>query len=117
MLLDPFLSKARRIGLCAILMEYEVVSQQAFTVLDQLRKQIIHVKICIHLHLLWHKVKPSLASKAHSCRHHDVRRELGSLDLEASWINITFLPLDQTRLFWLFTGGLTSRCSNTSYTC
>ena len=74
----------------AILLEYEVVWQQAFTVLDELRKQIIHVEICIHLHLFWHEVKPSLASKAHSCRHHDVRRELGSLDQEASWINITF---------------------------
>jgi hypothetical protein len=31
------------------------------------------VEICIHLHLLWHEVKSFLASKAHSCRHHDVR--------------------------------------------
>ena len=77
-------------GRCAILLEYEVVWQQAFTVLDKLRKQIIHVEICIHLHLLWYEVKPSLSSKAHSCRHHDVPRELGSLDQETSWINITF---------------------------
>ena len=97
MLLDPFLSEAGRMGRCATLMEYEVVWQQAFTVLYQLRKQIIHVEICIHLDLLWHEVKLSLASKAHSCRHHDVRRELGSLDQEASWINSRFLPLDQTR--------------------
>src|SRR6267154_6724930 len=90
MLLDPFLSEAIRMGRCAILLEYEVVWQQIFIALDELRKQIIHVKICIHLHLLWHEVKPSLAFKAHSCRHHDVRRELGSLDQEASWINITF---------------------------
>ena len=76
MLLDPFLSEARRMGRCAILLKYEVVWQQVFTVLDELRKQIIHVEICIHLHLFWHEVKPSLASKAHSCRHHDVRRGL-----------------------------------------
>jgi hypothetical protein len=31
-------------------------------------------------------VKPSLASKAHSCRYHDVRRELGSLDQQASCV-------------------------------
>ena len=43
-------------GRCAILMEYEVVWQQAFTVLDQLKKQIIHLEICIHLHILWHEV-------------------------------------------------------------
>src|SRR6476469_2804149 len=77
-------------GRCAILLEYEVVWQQDFTVLDELRKQIIHVEICIHLHLFWHEVKPSLASKAYSCRHHDVWRELSSLDQEASWSNITF---------------------------
>src|ERR1051325_7432452 len=84
MLPDPFLSEARRMSRCAVLLEYEVVWQQAFTVLDELRKQIIHVEICIHLHLLWHEVKPSLAFKAHSYRHHDVWRELGSLDQEAS---------------------------------
>ena len=64
--------------------------RSSFTVLDELRKQIIHAEICIHLHLFWHEMKPSLASKAHSCRHHDVRPELGSLHQEASWINITF---------------------------
>ena len=59
-------------GRWAILLKYEVVWQQAFTVLDELRKQISHVEICIHLHLFWHEVKPSLASKAQSCRYHDV---------------------------------------------
>src|SRR5207249_2508666 len=90
MLIHPFLSKPRRMSRCAILLKCEIVWQQTFTVLDELRKQIIHVEICIHLHLLWNEVKPSLASKAHSCRHLDVRRELDSLDQEASWINITF---------------------------
>ena len=37
-------------GRCAILLEYEVVSQQTVTVLDELMNQIIHVEIFIHLH-------------------------------------------------------------------
>ena len=64
------------------LAEIQVVWQQSFTVLEELRKQIIHVEICINLYLFWHEVKPTLASKAYSCRHHDVRRKLGS------WTNI-----------------------------
>src|ERR1700759_2315011 len=97
MLPDPFLSEARRMDRCTILLEYEVVRQQAFTVLDELRKQIIHVEICIHLHFLWHEVKPSLSSKAHSCRHHDatcgenlarwIKRRRGSTS--------RFLPFDE----------------------
>ena len=51
MLIDPFLSKARRMGRCTILLEYEVVWQQTFTVLGELRKKIIHAEIFIHLHL------------------------------------------------------------------
>ena len=51
MLIDPFFSKARRMGRCTILLEYEVVWQQTFTGLDELRKQIIHAEIFIHLHL------------------------------------------------------------------
>ena len=62
------------------LAEIQVVWQQSFTVFEELRKQIIHVKICINLYLFWHEVKPTLASKAYSCRHHNVWRKLGSLD-------------------------------------
>ena len=81
-------------GTVAIFLEYEVVWRQAFTVLGELRKQITHVEICIHLHLFWHEVKPSLASKAYSGRYHDVRRELGSLDQEAyNFITISFVNL------------------------
>jgi len=45
---------------CTILLKYKVGWQQFFTVLDKLRKQIIHVEICINLDLLWHEVKPTL---------------------------------------------------------
>ena len=62
------------------LADIQVVWQQSFTVLEELRKQIIHVEICINLYLFWYEVKPTLASKAYSCRHHNVWRKLGSLD-------------------------------------
>ena len=45
---------------CTILLKYKVGWQQFFTVLDKLRKQIIHVEICINIDLLWHEVKPTL---------------------------------------------------------
>jgi len=62
------------------LAEIQVAWQQSFTVLEELRKQIIHVEICINLYLFWHEVKSTLASKAYSCRNHNVWRKLGSLD-------------------------------------
>src|ERR1044072_30614 len=101
MLPDPFLSEAR-VGRCAILLEYEVVWQQAFTVLDELRKQIIYVEICIHLHLLWHEVRPSRASKASSCRHHDVRR---------TWLVGPRGVVDQHHVFCLLTRHDSFGCS------
>ena len=42
------------------LAEIQVVWKQSFTVFEELRKQIIHVEICINLDLLWHEVKPTL---------------------------------------------------------
>src|SRR5688572_27157242 len=99
MLLDPFLSEARRMGRCAILMEYEVVWQQAFTVLDQLRKQIIHVEICIHLHLLWHKVKPPLPPKHTPADTMTCGENLACWTKRRRGSASRFLPLDQTRLF------------------
>src|SRR6188508_181669 len=62
------------------LAEIQIVWQQSFTVLEELRKQIIHVEICSNLYLFWHEVKPTLASKPYSCRHHNVWRKLGLLD-------------------------------------
>ena len=92
---DPFLSEARRMDQCAILMEYEVVWQQAFTVLDELRKQIIQVEICIHLHFHWHQVKPSLSPK------HTPADTMTCGENLARWIKgrrgstSRFLPLDE----------------------
>src|ERR1700743_251985 len=103
MLLDPFLSEARRMGRCAILLEYEVVWQQALTVLDKLRKQIIHVEICIHLHLLWYEVKPSLSYKAHSCRHHACGENLARWIRRRRGSTSRFLPLDEEMAFTLNT--------------
>src|ERR1700759_625654 len=82
MLLDPFLSEARRMRRCAILLEYEVVWQQAFTVLDKLRKQIIHVEICVHLHVLWYNIMTCRQNLARW-----IRRRRGSTP--------RFLPLNE----------------------
>src|SRR5688572_9808146 len=100
MLLDPFLSEARRVGRCAILMEFEIVWQQAFTsVLDQLRKQIIHVEICIHPHLLWHEGSLPLPPKHTPADTMPCGENLARWTKRRRGSTSRFLPPDHTRLF------------------
>src|SRR6218665_1721544 len=102
--MQPLLRYMCRVCWSAILLENEPGWHQLLAVLDNLRKQSRNVIQSVNFRLV-DEMEPTFTPEADPSRH----KLFANFSLSTSrrlGLMLAFFPFDQTRLFWLETGGL-----------